>query len=146
MCRAFVMSCHLWTPGCVRRNFLAASRSMTDGLPSRPMLNRGLRRLWRDHATLQLGIEPRHAVVLRGMGRAEECVLDLIDGSRDVEAVVADAAARGVDELAVRRLLAMLLRAAVLDDGALQPRGNERDRQRRRPGGVGEAVRHPTPP
>src|SRR3954452_390689 len=105
MCRAFVMSCHLWTPGCVRRNFLAASRGMTDGLPSRPMLNRGLRRLWRDHATLQLGIEARHAVVLRGLGRAEEFDPGLIDGSRAVEALVADAHLRGFYELAVRRLL-----------------------------------------
>src|SRR3954471_11015090 len=107
-------------PGCARHQLLAMSGDMTDGppsLPSRPMLSRALRRVWRDHGTLQLGIEPRHAVVLRGVGRAEEHVLDLLDGSRDVEGVVAAAALRDIDELAVRRLLVTLARARVLDDG-----------------------------
>src|SRR3954447_7343243 len=102
---------------------------MTDALPQRPLLNLALRRVGRDHDTLQLGIEPRHAVVLRGVSRADEGVLELLDGSRDLEAVVAAAAQSGVDELSVRRLLVTLARARALDDGALQPRGNERDRQ-----------------
>src|SRR3954464_15955298 len=120
-------------PACVHGQLLAMSGGMTDGLPSlpsRPMLNRALRRVWRDQQTLQLGIEPRHAVVLRGVGRAEERVLELLDGSRAVDTVVADAADLGIDELSVHRLLQTLVRARVLDDGELQPRGNERDRQR----------------
>ncbi|HET6816248.1 MAG TPA: TOMM precursor leader peptide-binding protein [Mycobacteriales bacterium] len=106
---------------------------MPDVLPSRPLLHRALRRVWRDHHTVQLGIEPRHAVVLRGLTRADETVLDLLDGSRDVPAVVEAAAGRGVDELSTHRLLQMLARARVLDDAALQPHGNERDRQRLAP-------------
>jgi bacteriocin biosynthesis cyclodehydratase domain-containing protein len=109
------------------------------------MLNRGLRRLWRDHETLQLGIEPRHAVVLRGLSRADETVLEMLDGSRDVEGLVAQAGARGVDELSVRRLLLMLARARVLDDRALQPRGNERDRQRLEPDALSIALLDRTP-
>lgn len=124
---------------------------MTD-LPSRPLLSPALRRVWRDHQTLQLGIEPRHAAVLRGLTRADERLLDLLDGSRPVEAIVAAAAALDVDELSTRRLLQMLVRARVLDDGATQMRGNERERQRlapdalslalvdRRPGAAAQAL------
>src|SRR3954464_9142769 len=135
-------------PACVHGQLLAMSGGMTDGLPSlpsRPMLNRALRRVWRDQQTLQLGIEPRHAVVLRGVGRAEERVLELLDGSREVDRVVADAADLGIDELSVRRLLQMLARARVLDDGELQPRGNERDRQRLAPDAMSIALLDRTP-
>jgi bacteriocin biosynthesis cyclodehydratase domain-containing protein len=103
---------------------------MSVDLPQRPLLNRALRRLWRDHETLQLGIEPRHAVVLRGLSRSGEAVLDLLDGNRSVDQVMSAAAAREVDELSARRLLQALVRAKALDDGAAQPSGNERDRQR----------------
>ena len=90
--------------------------------------------MWRDQETLQFGIEPRCAVVLRGVTHADEKVLELLDGTRDVDAVVADAFALGVgDEMSVRRLLRTLARARLLDDGALQPKGNERDRQRLAP-------------
>jgi bacteriocin biosynthesis cyclodehydratase domain-containing protein len=106
---------------------------MSIDLPSRPLLSRALRRVWRDHETLQLGIEPRHAVVLRGVSRADERLLDLLDGTRSVDAIVEGAGEAGVDELACRRLLQMLARARVLDDGALQPGGNERERQRLAP-------------
>jgi bacteriocin biosynthesis cyclodehydratase domain-containing protein len=109
------------------------------------MLNAALRRVWRDHETLQLGIEPRHAVVLHGMTRADERVLELVDGSRGVDDIVTEAAARGVDELTVRRLLAVLARARVLDDGAMQPRGNERDRQRLAPDALSVALLDRTP-
>src|SRR5437763_6221157 len=135
-------------PGCAHGQLLAISRGMTDGtpsLPSRPMLNPALRLVWRDQQTLQLGIEPRHAVVLHGVGRAEERVLDLLDGSRGVDRVVADAADLGIDELSVRRLLQMLARARVLDDGELQPRGNERDRQRLAPDAMSIALLDRTP-
>jgi bacteriocin biosynthesis cyclodehydratase domain-containing protein len=118
---------------------------MTEALPSRPLLNPALRRVWRDQETLQLGIEPRHAVVLRGVGRAEETVLELLDGTRDVDTIVADAAARGVDELTVRRLLVAVARARVIDDGAMQPLGNERDRQRLAPDALSVALLDRTP-
>ncbi|HET7531362.1 MAG TPA: TOMM precursor leader peptide-binding protein [Mycobacteriales bacterium] len=106
---------------------------MSFDLPGRPMLNRALRRVWRDHETVQLGVEPRHAVVVRGVTRGDEIVLGLLDGTRDVDALVTHAAQRGVDEVAVRRLLQTLARAQVLDDGAVQPGGNERERQRLEP-------------
>ena len=90
--------------------------------------------------------------MLRGVSRAVEGLLELLDGTRSVEQVVEAAAAAGIDELSCRRLLALLLRARVLDDGALQPRGNERERQRlapdaltlglldRRPGAAAQAL------
>jgi len=119
---------------------------MTEALPLRPLLNPALRRVWRDHETLQLGIEPRHAVVLRGMSRADERVLGLLDGSRDVDDIVAQATKLGLGaEMSVRRLLRLLGRAGVLDDGAVQPRGNERDRQRLAPDALSVALLDRTP-
>ena len=41
------------------------------GRAMRPLLKPALRRLWRDPATLQLGIDPRHAVVLGGVDLAD---------------------------------------------------------------------------
>ena len=38
--------------------------------------------VWRDPDTLQIGIDPRRAVALRGM-RGMEALINLLDGSRD---------------------------------------------------------------
>lgn len=131
---------------------LASSARMSEPLPARPLLSPALRQLWRDHETLQLGIERQHAVVLGGLTPADERVLALLDGSHDVAAVIDAASSTGYDEMSTRRLLHLLMRAGVLDEGALQPRSNERDRQRlapdalslalldRRPGAAAQAL------
>src|ERR1019366_5233298 len=59
----------------------------------RPALKPGLLPVWRDRDTLQIGIDPRRAVALTGMGSAA-AVLGLLDGSRDREQGIAAAAAR----------------------------------------------------
>src|SRR3954452_575670 len=83
---------------------------------------------------------------LRGMTRADERVLELLDGSREVDDIVVQANELGLgDERSVRRLLRLLGRARVLDDGAFQPRGNERDRQRLAPDALSVALLDRTP-
>ena len=51
----------------------------------RPALKAGLLPVWRDRETVQIGIDPRRAVALTGMGGAARCCA-LLDGSRDREA------------------------------------------------------------
>jgi hypothetical protein len=89
----------------------------------RPVLKPALLRLWRDSSTVQLGIEPRHAVVLDGVSDAASAVLDLLDGSRDWSAVVTAAAAQGCDPADAAALLDLLHTYGALDDAsdALSP-------------------------
>ena len=95
----------------------------------RPVLKPALRRLWRDSSTLQLGMDPRHAVVVSGVGAADRDLLSLLDGTRDVEAVIAEAGRRGQSAQRAAALIDLLRDAAVLDhaelgapDGALTGR------------------------
>ncbi len=81
----------------------------------RPALKAGLLPLWRDRDTLQLGVDPRRAVAVAGLGQTA-AVLGLLDGSRDRDAVIAAAVGRGVPAEAADRVLAMLAAAGVLDD------------------------------
>ena len=46
----------------------------------RPALKVGLRPLWRDQGTLQIGIDPRRARALTGLGKAA-AVVSLLDGT-----------------------------------------------------------------
>jgi len=81
----------------------------------RPALKAGLLPLWRDRDTLQLGVDPRRAIAVAGVGQTA-AVLGLLDGSRDRDAVIAGAQACGVPPEAAGRVLAMLAAAGVLDD------------------------------
>ena len=91
---------------------------------TRPTLVPGLRRLWRDRHTVQLGTDPRRAVLLEFADPALARVLDLLDGSRTEEAVLRDAAALGIPESATAVLLATLRDGGfALDAQALLPPG-----------------------
>jgi bacteriocin biosynthesis cyclodehydratase domain-containing protein len=72
--------------------------------------------LWRDPTTLQLGLDPRRALVLSGVDVADLGVLDLLDGRRPVDDVVEVARRRGHNPGRVRELVDVLLDAAALDD------------------------------
>ncbi len=72
------------------------------------MLLPGLRRLWRDPATVQLGTDPRRAVLLEFADPALVRVLDLLDGARTEHAVLREAAGLGVPESATIALLEAL--------------------------------------
>jgi bacteriocin biosynthesis cyclodehydratase domain-containing protein len=87
----------------------------------RPQLKPALPRLWRDPATLQLGLDPRHAVVLSGVDVSDLAVLDLLDGRRPVAGVVDVARRRGHDAERVHELVEILMAASALDDGDGRP-------------------------
>src|SRR6516165_4137136 len=81
----------------------------------RPALKVGLRPLWRDRDTLQIGVDPRRARALTGLGKAA-AIVSLLDGSRDVAEVVRTAARYGITPKAANRVLGLLASAGVLDD------------------------------
>jgi bacteriocin biosynthesis cyclodehydratase domain-containing protein len=81
----------------------------------RPALKAGLLPLWRDRDTLQLGVDPRRAVAIGGLGQAA-AVISLLDGSRDRQGLLAAAQACGIPVEATDRVLALLAAAGVLDD------------------------------
>src|SRR5262245_16806083 len=99
-----------------RRSGSAAMSDPRGSLPGmRPALKSGLLPVWRDRDTLQIGIDPRRAVALSGMGRAA-LVIGLLDGSRDRDQILAAAAARGIPVHATERILTLLAAAGALDD------------------------------
>ena len=81
----------------------------------RPALKAGLLPLWRDRDTLQLGVDPRRAVAVDGLGTAAG-VISLLDGSRDREGLIATARSYGIPAEATSRVLAVLAAAGGLDD------------------------------
>lgn len=81
----------------------------------RPALRTGLVPLWRDRDTVQLGVDPRRAVALTGMGSAFE-IFSLLDGSRDREQVLAAASTAGIAPAVTERVLTLLAAAGALID------------------------------
>lgn len=81
----------------------------------RPALKAGLRPIWRDRDTLQVGVDPRRAIALTGLGKAA-AIVSLLDGSRDAAEVARTAAECGIAPAAVDRVLGLLASAGVLDD------------------------------
>lgn len=88
----------------------------------KPVLKPALRWLWRDDSTLQLGVDPRRAVLLTGLGEDAVKVLGMLDGSRDSDTIVRAARARGVPDQTARHLLDLLTRAGVLEDATAATR------------------------
>jgi bacteriocin biosynthesis cyclodehydratase domain-containing protein len=84
----------------------------------RPLLTPAVRRLWRDHETLQLGRPPGRAVVLAGVDAAARDVLGLLDGTRDRAGLLAAAAAAGCPPARTEQVLTLLGGAGLLDDAA----------------------------
>jgi hypothetical protein len=81
----------------------------------RPALKPGLLPVWRDRDTLQIGIDPRRAVALTGMGGVA-WVISLLDGSRDRAQVIAAAADRGMPAQLADRVLTLLAAGGALED------------------------------
>lgn len=100
----------------------------------RPIVKTALRRLWRDHTTLQFGVRPERALLLRGVGDRAARLITAIDGTRDQAALRAMAAELGLEPAFADRLLALLVDALVVDDAATDPAAlarlslSERDR------------------
>jgi len=99
-----------------RTAFWARMSEASATLPTvRPALKAGLRPVWRDRETVQIGIDPRRAVALTGMGDAA-AVIGLLDGSRDRDQVIVSAREGGVPAPVTERILNLLAAAGVLDD------------------------------
>jgi hypothetical protein len=101
----------------------------------RPVLLPALRRLWRDRETLQLGRAAGSAVVLAGLDENDRQALTLLDGTRDAERVLADAADAGCRRERAQALLALLDEAGVLVDAgapALLSSGDAAEQERLR--------------
>ncbi len=89
--------------------------------PVRPIVKPALRRLWRDATTLQLGLDPGHAVVIGGLDESSARLVSSLDGTRNVPAVLAAAEGLGVEPARASQLLDLLGRSGVLDDGEVDP-------------------------
>ncbi|MFC8589473.1 TOMM precursor leader peptide-binding protein [Streptomyces sp. NPDC057217] len=83
-----------------------------------PMVKPALRRAWRSLRCVQFGVTPAHAVVLDPVGPETEAVLGLLDGTRGVELLRAEARARGLPDGRLEALLGRLESAGLLTDGA----------------------------
>ena len=81
----------------------------------RPALKVGLRPLWRDRDTLQLGVDPRRARALTRLGKAAT-VVTLLDGSRDTEEVIRTAETYGIPRGDADQVIGLLAAAGLLDD------------------------------
>jgi hypothetical protein len=81
----------------------------------KPALKVGLRPLWRNQGTLQIGVDPRRARALTGLGQAA-AIVSLLDGSRETAEVVRTAEAHGIRPETAYRVIELLASAGVLDD------------------------------
>ena len=81
----------------------------------RPAIKPGLLVVWRDRDTLQIGIDPRRAVALTGMGRAAG-LIGLLDGSREHSQVLAAAEELGIPRDAADQVIGLLAAAGAVQD------------------------------
>ena len=90
------------------------------GLPARPVLTDAVRRLWRDQRSLQFGRSSGSAVVLSGVDPTTRTILDLLDGTRTAEGVLAASEALGCRRERTLELVTLLQEAGLLEDAAQQ--------------------------
>lgn len=81
----------------------------------RPALKPGLRTIWRNRDTVQIGVDPRRAIALTGMGSARG-LLCLLDGSRDLGQVLAAARDLGIDPAHADQVIGLLAAGGALHD------------------------------
>src|SRR5258707_1238542 len=86
----------------------------------RPAIKAGLLMVWRDPDTLQIGIDPRRAVALRGM-RGTQALINLLDGSRDLGQVLAAAHDQGIGRQAAERVIGLLAAAGARPASGRRP-------------------------
>jgi len=86
----------------------------------RPALRAGLLPVWRNRDTLQIGVTPRRAIALSGIGPSA-AVLTLLDGSRDWTAIIEAAGQAGVPAEAADRVLGLLAGAGALAESPARP-------------------------
>ncbi|MFC4012182.1 ThiF family adenylyltransferase [Nonomuraea purpurea] len=87
----------------------------------RPRVKPALRRIMRDEQTLQYGVHPLRAITLSGLTPRVRRWLENLDGTRDLERVLHEAAAAGLDESRAKSLLDELTSQGALHDAAISP-------------------------
>ncbi len=88
----------------------------------RPLLLPALRRIWRDRTTLQLGLGSAPAVLLCNLPLGADRLLERLDGTADLDTVLAGAEETGLDRESAARLIRELVRAGVvIDSRAVTP-------------------------
>lgn len=83
-------------------------------MTARPRLRPGLRRVWRDATTLQVGLSPGPGVVLTGVHAGDEAVIVALDGVHDLDQVRQVASRHQVARRRVDELLLLLDGAQLL--------------------------------
>lgn len=87
-------------------------------LPRRPRLSPGRAVLWRDPGAVQLGLDPRHALVVENLSPPLARLVHGLDGRRTLPELLAEATDDGCAPGDAARLLTELHSAGVLDDAA----------------------------
>ncbi|MEV4332160.1 TOMM precursor leader peptide-binding protein [Streptomyces sp. NPDC049597] len=99
-----------------------------------PMMKPALRRAWRDRQSVQVGVTRAHAVTVGPLDTATGSLIDLLDGTRGLDLLRAEARTRGLPDGRADALVGRLAAAGLLDDpGAGGPAA---DSLRRRPDAV----------
>jgi hypothetical protein len=85
-------------------------------LSVRPLVHPALARVWRDRATVQIGLDPARAVVIGGMTTPEAAILRSLDGSRDQSMLRTLAQDVGSDARVADKLIEILRSSGVVVD------------------------------
>jgi hypothetical protein len=109
-----------------RRGHLTASGDAPEGgrmdvgasLMARPALKPALRRVWRDASTLQIGLDPTHALVVGDIDDGLANWLEQLDGSKEFGDVLDVAADYGVESHKARAVLDLLAQCGAIEDAA----------------------------
>ncbi|MFJ7070067.1 ThiF family adenylyltransferase [Streptomyces sp. NPDC101115] len=88
-----------------------------------PMVKPALRRAWRSMRYVQFGVTPAHAVVLGPVDTTTGSLIGLLDGTRGMDLLRAEAAALGLPEGRLDALLARLAAAGLIADASVRPPG-----------------------
>ncbi|WP_190132718.1 ThiF family adenylyltransferase [Streptomyces mashuensis] len=116
-----------------------------------PMLKPALRRAWRNRDTVQFGISSAHAKVVGPVDTATGSFLGMLDGTRGMPLLRAEATRADLPEDRADRLVGRLTNAGLLDDphgggpGAAALRSRGGGLERLRPDLASLSVLHPEP-
>ncbi|GAA3391187.1 ThiF family adenylyltransferase [Streptomyces roseoviridis] len=88
-----------------------------------PMVKPALRRAWRNLQYVQFGVTPAHAVVLGPVDTTTGSLIGLLDGTRGMELLRAEAAALGLAEGRLEALIDRLADAGLIADASVRPPG-----------------------
>lgn len=110
-----------------------------------PMIKPALRRGWRDRQTLQYGMAPAHAVLLGPVTDHTAALMDLMDGTRNMDQLQEEARRLGLGPHIPQQLTERLATAGLLDDATADREASAAISDRLRPDLASLSVVHHTP-